>query len=95
MRMKTTLDTGQRFVFLGSQKGLFKGTLPPSVFVCRDRSEIEAAFARLATRVTSASLTSHSTETILSEAVDGRADLRGSRLGAQGNHLLNFSFVTE
>ena len=31
------LDTEQRFVFLGSQKGLFKEPLPPHVFVCHDR----------------------------------------------------------
>lgn len=41
--MNTMRDTGQRFVFLGSQKRLFKEPLPPHVSVCNDRSEVEAA----------------------------------------------------
>jgi hypothetical protein len=78
--MKTMLETEQRFVFLGSQKGLFKGPLPPRVFVCHDRSEVEAAVTSTTKRVTWISFTRHFTEILLEKAVDTRADLRGSHL---------------
>ena len=78
--MKTMLDTGQRFVFLGSQKGLFKEPLPPHVFVCHDRSEVEAAVTSPTKRMTWISFTRNSTDMLLEKAVDTRADLRGSHL---------------
>src|SRR5271166_6315792 len=78
--MKTMLDTGQRFVFLGSQKGLFKEPLPPHVSVCHDRSEVEAAVTSPTKRVTWISFTRNFTDILLQKAVDTRADLRGSHL---------------
>ena len=78
--MKTMLDTGQRFVFLGSQKGLFKEPLPPHVSVCHDRSEVEAAVTSPTKRVTWISFTRNFTDMLLEKAVDTRADLRGSHL---------------
>ena len=78
--MKTMLDTGQRFVFLGSQKGLIKEPLPPRVSVCHDRSEVEAAVTRSTKRVTWVSFTRNFTDILLEKAVDTRADLRGSHL---------------
>ena len=78
--MKTAIDTEQRFIFLGSQKGLLKEPLPPRVFVCRDRSEVEEAVTRSARRVTWISFTRQLTDALLEKAVDVRADLRGSHL---------------
>jgi hypothetical protein len=78
--MKTKLDTGRRFVFLGSQKNLFKGTLPPGVFVCRDRAQVEAAVSGPTRRVTWISFTRNFTDMLLEKAVDTGTDLRGSRL---------------
>ncbi len=78
--MLTMLESEQRFVFLGSQKGLFRGDLPPGVSVCHDRAEVEAAVARPTKCVTWISLTRHFTDILLQEAVDSRADLRGSHL---------------
>ena len=46
------LDMEQRFVFLGSQKGLFKEPLPPRVSLCHDRAELEAAVAHPTKRMT-------------------------------------------
>ena len=80
MKMKMTLDTEQRFVFLGSQKGLFKEPLPPHVSVCHDRSEVEAAVTSPTKRVTWISFTRNFTDILLEKAVDARADLRGSHL---------------
>ena len=78
--MKTMLDTEQRFVFLGSQKGLFKEPLPPHVSVCHDRSEVEAAVISPTKRVTWISFTRNFTDILLEKAVGTRADLRGSHL---------------
>jgi hypothetical protein len=78
--MRTMLDTGRRFVFLGSQKSLFKGPLPPHVSVCHDRSELEAVVTGPPRRVTWISFTRHFTDMLLEKAVDARADLRGSHL---------------
>jgi len=74
------LDTEQRFVLLGSQKGLFKGPLPPRVSVCYDRSEVEAAMTRPTKRVTWISFTRNFTDILLEKAVGAHADLRGSHL---------------
>src|SRR5271166_3556478 len=76
----TMLDTRRRFVFLGSQKGLFKGALPPRVSVCHDRSEVEAAVTRPTQRVTWITFTRNFTDILLEKAIDARADLRGSHL---------------
>jgi hypothetical protein len=78
--MKTAIETEQRFIFLGSQKGLLKEPLPPRVSVCHDRSEVEEAVSRSARRVTWISFTRHLTDALLEKAVDVRADLRGSHL---------------
>ena len=78
--MKTMLDTGQKFVFLGSQKGLFKEPLPPHVFVCHDRSEVEAAVTSPTKHMTWISFTRNSTDMLLEKAVGTGADLRGSHL---------------
>src|SRR3954452_21696429 len=80
MGMKTAFNTEPRFIFLGSQKGLFQEPLPPRVSVCHDRSEVEAAVISPTKRVTWISFTRHFTDLLLEEAVDTRADLRGSHL---------------
>lgn len=80
MGTKAMLEPEPRFVFLGSQKGLFPTPLPPGVSVCHDRSEVEAAVAGRARHVTWVSFTRHFTDLLLQEAVDRRADLRGSHL---------------
>ena len=74
------LDAGQRFVVLGSQKRLFKGSLPPRVSVCHDRSEVQAAVTSPNRRVTWISFTRHFTDILLENALHVRADLRGSHL---------------
>lgn len=78
--MKTMLDAAQRFVFLGSQKGLFKGPPPSGISVCHDRSEVEAAIIRPTKRTTWVSFTRKFTDILLEKAIDARADLRGSHL---------------
>jgi hypothetical protein len=78
--MKVALDTEQRFIFLGSQKGLWRGPLPPHVSVCHDHSEVEAAVTRPAKRATWVSFSRRFTDILLEEAVAARADLRGSHL---------------
>src|SRR5271170_8230515 len=78
--MKTMLETGPRFVFLGSQKGLFKEPLPPHVPVSHDRFEVEAAVTNPTKRVTWISFTRNFTDILLEKAVNTRADLRGSHL---------------
>ena len=79
-RMKTTLETGQRFVFLGSQKGLFTNPLPPRVSVCNDRSEVEAAVSNPTKHVTWISFTRQFTDILLEKAVATRASFIGAHL---------------
>ena len=74
------IDNEQRFIFLGSGKGLFKEPLPPGVSVCHDRSEVEAAVRSPTKRVTWISFTRSFTDILLQKAVGSRADLRGSHL---------------
>jgi DNA-binding Xre family transcriptional regulator len=78
MKMPTNAD--QRFILLGSQKGLFKEPLPPCVSVCHDRSEVEAAVSSRTARMTWISFTRNFTDILLEKAVDARADLSGSHL---------------
>jgi hypothetical protein len=78
--MKTAIDGEHRFIFLGSQKGLLEEPLPPRVFVCRDRSEVDAAVSRSTKHVTWVSFTRQWTDALLERVVDLRADLRGSHL---------------
>ena len=78
--MKTMLETDQSFIFLGSHKGLFKAPLPPHVFVCHDRSEVEAAIIRPKKRVTWISFTRNFTDILLEKSVAARAGLGGSHL---------------
>jgi hypothetical protein len=75
-----TLNREQRFVCLGSQKGLFDEKLLPGVLFCHDRSAVEAAVSSPAKRVTWISFTRHFTDILLEKAVDSRADLRGTHL---------------
>ena len=74
------LSTGKRFVFLGSRKGLFQEPLPPRVFVCHDRSEVETAVSGLLECVTWVSFSRTFTDILLEKVVALRADLRGSHL---------------
>lgn len=77
------LSTEQRFVFLGSRKELFREPLPPGVFVCHDRSEVEAAVSGLLEleRATWVSFSRTLTDILLKRAVGlRRADLRGAHL---------------
>src|SRR5947209_2661950 len=78
-KMRTEIDSGQRFVFLGS-KGLFKEELPPGVSICHDRSEVEAEVSHPTRGMTWVSFTRSSTDILLEEAVMARTDLRGSHL---------------
>jgi hypothetical protein len=78
--MRAAPDTEQRFIFLGSRKGLFRDPLPPRVSVCHDRSAVEAAVTNPTKRATWISFTRNFTDILLKEAVDARADLRGSHL---------------
>lgn len=74
------LNTEQRFIFLGSQKGLFKKPLPPRVSICHDRSEVEAAVNGSMKCVTWISFTRNFTDILLEKAVDTRTDLRETHL---------------
>lgn len=74
------LDMEQRFVFLGSQKGLFQEPLPPHVSVCHDPTEVEAAVDNPAKHMTWISFTRDFTDILLQKAVNARADLRESHL---------------
>jgi hypothetical protein len=74
------LETEQSFIFLGSQKGLFKEPLPPHVSVCHDRSEVEAAVIRPRKRVTWVSFTRQFTDILLEKAVAVRSGLGGAHL---------------
>jgi hypothetical protein len=78
--MRADVNTGPKFIFLGSQKGLFKAPLPPRVAVCHDRAEVEAAVTGPTRRATWISFTRNFTDILLEKAVDARADLRGSHL---------------
>jgi hypothetical protein len=78
--MKTTVETEPRFVFLGSRKGLFKQPLPPRVFVCHDRSEVEAAVSRPSKRATWISFSRQFTDILLEEAVTAGTGHRGGHL---------------
>lgn len=73
-------DSEQRFILLGSEAGLFKGSLPPRISICHDRSEVEAAVRGPAGSATWISFTRHFTDILLEKAVDARVDLRGSHL---------------
>jgi hypothetical protein len=79
MEMKN-LSTGQRFVFLGSRKGLFQQPLSPRVFVCNNRFEVQAAVSGLQECATWVSFSRTFTDILLEKAVDMRADFRGSHL---------------
>jgi hypothetical protein len=80
MGMKTILETEPSFIFLGSQKGLFKEPLPPHVSVCQDRSEVEAAVISAGKRVTWISFTRQFTDILLEKAVAIRSGLGGAHL---------------
>jgi hypothetical protein len=79
--MKTTPDTKKRFVLLGSTaKSLRRGVLPPGVWVCQDRSDLESAIASATGPMTWVSFTRSSTDLLLATSIDARADLSGARL---------------
>ena len=80
MGTKVMIDMEQRFVFLGSQKGLFKGPLPPRVSICHDRAEVEAAIANPTKHVTWISFSRSLTDILLEKTLNARADIRGSHL---------------
>lgn len=78
--MKTASDTQQRFIILGSHRGLFKKPFSPRVSICHDRSEIAAAVSGPTHRVTWISFTRILTDILLQQAVAAPASLRGSHL---------------
>ena len=78
--MKTMIETEPRFVFLGSQKGLFPEPLPPHVSFCHDRSQVEAAVSHSAKHATWISFTRQFTDILLEKAVADRRALRGAHL---------------
>ena len=78
--MKTASETEQRFIILGSHRGLFKEPLSPRVSICHDRLEVEAAVSRPTHRVTWISFTRNSTDILLENAVAAPDGMRGSHL---------------
>jgi hypothetical protein len=78
--MVKALSTEQRFVFLGSGKGLFEGPLPPRVSVCHDRTEVATAVRGLLKCVTWVSFSRTFTDILLERAVDLRIEFKGSHL---------------
>ncbi len=80
MGLKTMIETERSFIFLGSQKRLFKEPLPPHVSVCHDRSEVEAAVIRPRKRVTWVSFTRQFTDILLEAAMAVRSGLGGAHL---------------
>jgi DNA-binding Xre family transcriptional regulator len=80
MGKKMAVSTEQRFIFLGSHKGQFKEGMPPSVSICHDRAEVEAAVSGMAKSVTWISFSRTFTDMLLKEVVDAHADPRGSHL---------------
>ena len=67
----------QKFIFLGSQKGLFKKKpVPRRILICRDRSEVEAAMSSPTKKATWISFTRDFTDILLKEAVDTRRPSR-------------------
>jgi Helix-turn-helix len=78
--MKATVETERRFVLLGSQRVLFRQPLPPRVFVCHDRSEVEAAVSHPAKRATWISFSRQFTDILLENAVTARTGHRGGHL---------------
>lgn len=80
MAMKTTVDTEQRFIILGTEKGPFRGPLPPHVSICHDRAEVEAAVSQPTKRVTWISSNRAFTDILLEKALVARAPHRESHL---------------
>jgi DNA-binding Xre family transcriptional regulator len=80
MGKKMAVSTEQRFVFLGSQKGLFKEAVPSDISICHDRAEVEAAVIGIAKTQTWISFNRTFTDILLKEVIDRRADLHGSHL---------------
>jgi hypothetical protein len=80
MGKKMAVSMDQRFVFLGAQKGLFSGGMPPGVSICSDRAGVEAAISGMAKSVTWISLNRTFTDMLLDEVVDARADVKGSHM---------------
>ena len=78
--MASALNSEQRFILLGSRKGLLPEPLPPRVALCQDRSELEAVVSGLPKRAMWVSFNRAFTEMLLEKVVTSRADLRGSRL---------------
>jgi hypothetical protein len=80
MKMAKARSTQQRFIFLGSGKGLCEGLLPSRVSVCHDRSELAAAVGTALRGVTWVSFNRTFTEMLLEKTADIQADFRGSSL---------------
>jgi hypothetical protein len=78
--MKTAIDAEHRFIILGSEKGPFRGPLPPHVSICHDRAEVEAAVSRPTKRVTWISSNRAFTDILLEKALVARAPHRESPL---------------
>ena len=80
MKMTKLVNRDHRLIFLGSQKGFFKGSLPSRISVCHDRSEVEAAVAGPTKYVTWVSSTRQFTDILLEKTVAARSSVRGSHL---------------
>jgi hypothetical protein len=78
--MAKTLSTEPRFVFLGSKKGLFEGSLSPRVSVCRNRSEVDAMVRSVSRRATYISFNRTFTDFLIKGTVDLGAQFQGSNL---------------
>jgi hypothetical protein len=74
------VSTEQRFIFLGLSKGLLREPLPPRVFVCHDRSQVESAMRYVSKRVTWVSFNRTFTDILLEQALDLRVHRPRSHL---------------
>ena len=80
--MEKAANSKKRFVFVGSTaKGLLARSLPSSVWVCHDRSDLEAAVAHATKRMTWVSFTRSSTDLLLDRTVD--AGVIGGQFGSR------------
>ena len=80
MAKRMAIDTQERYILLGSRKGLLQRPLPPRVSVCRDRSDVEAEMKRPTKGKLWISFSRNATDILLKKALAFRAQFRGSHL---------------
>jgi hypothetical protein len=80
MKMAKPPGSEQRFVLLGSGRGLFQKPLPARVSICHDRSELEVFLRNGPKAVTLVSFNRTFTDILLERVVHMRVDLGASHL---------------